>query len=89
MLSAVSSLVMAFAPLWGTADTAADNPELRNTLHVKPGIGQNIAMHVLPTARNLLYWSHFCHVRFKVKMTSCQCSNASVKHGLFGPPTDP
>ena len=28
------------------------NPELTNVFPVKPGVGQNIAMHVLPSTRN-------------------------------------
>ena len=30
---------------------SVENPELTNVLPVKPGVGQNIAMHAYPTAR--------------------------------------
>ena len=46
-------------PLWGTEDSeikvpSVENPELTNCLSLKPGVGQNIAMHASPTARNNL-----------------------------------
>ena len=45
------------APLCGTADAeikvpSVETPELTNVLPVKPAVGQNIAAHVLLTARN-------------------------------------
>ena len=45
------------SPHWGTADAditvpSVENPELTNVLRLKPGVGQNIAMHASPTARN-------------------------------------
>ena len=35
-------------------DPSVENPQLTNGLPLKPGIGQNITTHVLPTARNVL-----------------------------------
>ena len=34
---------------------SVENPELTNVLPLKPGGGQNIAMHALHTARNFLF----------------------------------
>ena len=44
-------------PQWGTADAeikvlSVENPGLTNVLPLKLGVGQNIAMHASPTARN-------------------------------------
>ena len=41
----------------GTADAknkvpSVENPELTNVLPLKPGVGQNLAVHALSTARN-------------------------------------
>ena len=33
-------------------DPSVENPVLTNVLHLKSGVGQNIAMHASPTARN-------------------------------------
>ena len=33
---------------------SAENPELTNVLPLKRGVGQNIAMHVSPTYRNVI-----------------------------------
>ena len=46
-------------PQWGTADAqikvpSAENLELSCVLALKPGVGQNIAMHASPTARSFL-----------------------------------
>ena len=49
---------METVPQWGTADAKIEvpppikNPELTNVLPFKPGVGQNIAMHASPAARN-------------------------------------
>ena len=32
---------------------SVENPELTNVLHLKPGVGQNIATHASPTTMNL------------------------------------
>ena len=47
-------------PAWGTADPeikvhSVENPELTNVLPVELGVGQNIATHASPTARNLRF----------------------------------
>ena len=44
-------------PWWGTADaeikvSSVENPELKGSLPLKPGVGQNIAMYASPFARN-------------------------------------
>ena len=47
-------------PQWGTVDAemkvpSVENPELMNVLPLKPGVGQNIAMYALLTARNFFH----------------------------------
>ena len=40
---------------WGAADTkipSAENPQLSKVLSVKPAVGQNVALHALPTVKN-------------------------------------
>ena len=34
---------------------SVENPELTNVLPLKPGVGQNIAVHASPTARNFFH----------------------------------
>ena len=38
---------------------SVENPELTNSLPLKPGAGQNIAMHALTTARILYKFFHW------------------------------
>ena len=35
--------------------SSVENSELLKFLHVKSGVGQDIALHALPTARNLFF----------------------------------
>ena len=45
------------SPYWGTTDAEirvpfAENPELSKVLCLEPGVGDNVALHALPAARN-------------------------------------
>ena len=44
----------------------AENPDLLKVLSLKPGVGQNIAMHASPTVRNVSLSNHFSPSRQSV-----------------------
>ena len=53
-----------WSPQWGTADAeikvpSVENSELPKVLPLKPGVGQNIAMHASSTAMNFFLISTF------------------------------
>ena len=43
---------------------------LSNVLHLRPGVGENVAMHALPTAINYNHSDHSLHVLIIVFMLS-------------------
>ena len=62
-------------PQWGTANAeikviSVENPVLKKILHLKPGVGQNIATHASSTTRSifLVFISAFWSIHLKKKI---------------------
>ena len=74
------ALFMLYPPQWGNVEIkvpSVGNSELTDGLLLKPGVGQNIAMHASPAARNL-FFVLICS--FTAHSPSCEivcCNNES------------
>ena len=85
--SSFTSSLLYVSPQWVTADVqiimsdSVGNPELLKVLPLEPGVGQNVALHALPTAGDLFLMSTFPILSVSFSSVSSPKFFSCVKYG--------